>query len=95
LPNMSTAVLYGIYIVLFLAFVVGGFAILPDATAHPVPPGLRDGITYVYSIFAAFDFILPIRTVLDLFLLTISFDIAVWAWSFVRWVISIVRGSKA
>jgi len=92
---MTNAALYAIYIVLFFAFVIGGFAILPDATDHPVPSGFVDGITYLYSIFASFDFILPVRTILDLFLLTISFDIAVWAWSFIRWVIGIVRGSKA
>lgn len=92
---MTTAVLYAVYIVLFLAFVVGGFAILPDAADHPVPSGVRDGITYLYSVYASFDFILPIRTILDLFLLTIAFDIAVWAWSFIRWVITIVRGAKA
>jgi len=81
--------------VLFLAFVVGGFNLLPDATSHPVPSGFRDGLTYIYSIFAAFDHLLPIRTILDLFLLTIAYDIAAWAWSFVRWIIGIVRGTKA
>jgi len=84
----------GILIILFFSFVVGGFSILPDASLHPVPDSLHSAIYLVYSYYAQFNTILPVREFLDLFLLTISFEIGLWIWKFIRFVISIVRGAK-
>jgi len=84
----------GIMAVLFFSLLLGGFALLPDASLHPVPDSFATGIYTIYSYYASFNTILPVREILDLFLLTISFEIALFFWSFVRWIIRTVRGSK-
>jgi len=84
----------GILLILFFSLVVGGFSLLPDAALHPLPSGVASGIYTVYAYYAQFNYILPVREFLDLFLLTLAFEAAYWFWRFVRWIIGIVRGSK-
>jgi hypothetical protein len=80
--------------VLFFSLLLGGFALLPDAALHPVPDGFASGIYTIYSYFASFNSILPVREILDLFLLTLTLEIAIFFWSFAKWIIRTVRGSK-
>jgi len=80
--------------VLFFSLLLGGFALLPDASLHPVPDSLTSGIYTIYSYYASFNTLLPVREILDLFLLTLSLEVALFFWSFVRWIIRTVRGSK-
>jgi len=84
----------GITAVLFFSLLLGGFALLPDASLHPVPDSLTSGIYTIYSYYASFNTLLPVREILDLFLLTLSLEVALFFWSFVRWIIRTVRGSK-
>jgi len=85
----------GVLMLLFFSFLVGGFALLPDASLHPVPDSLASSIYTIYAYYASFNNILPVRELLDLFLLTVSVEIAIWFWRFIRWIIGLVRGSKA
>jgi len=84
----------GIVAILFFSLLLGGFALLPDASSHPVPGAFASGIYTIYAYYSSFNNLLPIREILDLFLLTLSLEIALWTWSFVRWIIRTVRGSK-
>jgi len=85
----------GILAVLFFSFLIAGFNLLPDAALHPVPDALATGIYTIYSYYAQFNTILPVREFLDLFLLTLSVEVVIWFWRFIRFIIGVVRGTKA
>lgn len=76
---------------LFFSFFIGAIALLPDASLHPVPQEVQDGMSVMYSSIAPMNYILPLSLILQLLILSLAFEVGYWAWKAIMWIIGIVK----
>jgi len=80
-------------IIVILAFstFVGLLALLPDASDYPLPPEAAAALQVILgNVFAWSSVFSVINTLWALVLLTFGFELAVWTWKVVQWVIGIM-----
>lgn len=69
-------------------FLVG---LLPESSGLPI--GIENAISDAVGMAYAFDFIVPIDTVLTLLGLVTAFEIGILTYRFIMWIIHLVRGN--
>jgi len=69
------------------------FLILP--TSQGLPDGAFDAIQSVIGFLYAWDFILPVDTILTIFGLAVAFEVGVFLWRFIKWITHLVAGTSA
>jgi len=72
------------------AFLLG---LLPSSVGFPTE--IRDAIEYILGVMQGFNAIFPIETLLEIFILATLWEVAILAWKISRYVLGILRGTKA
>jgi len=86
---MTTA----IFLILFFAFLVAVLNFLPLA-GTTVPAFLTAIATFVVYM-KAWNFLFPISELLFCVGIVVGFEIIVWTWHVLRWILKIVRGATS
>jgi len=84
---------FAIFIVLFLGLFIGILNILP--TVNALPTAFTDAITLVISQMKAWNFILPISEIFQMFILIVGLELIIWTWHAFQYVISVIRGNQS
>lgn len=73
-----------------VGLVVGLYALLPSATAYPLPPEVASSFTLVSGYMRSLDFILPVSTAFGLLVFILFFEVLVFLYNRALWLIKLI-----
>jgi len=91
---LSGAAGYLVGIIAAVAFITVGLALLPDGASHPLPQGVIDATTTLYSWLWSFNNIFPVDVLVQVvgYAVLISIITGI-VWPIMFWIIKVVTGA--
>jgi len=80
---------------IFFSAVIVILNLLPTTAQYPLPTEISSSLTLILGYAFAWNSIFPLDTLLTVALISIGLELAIFTWKIIRWVIGVVRGSKA
>lgn len=78
--------IFTIPITIVYLFLMGLIGILPSTSG--LPSAISTSFQYVFGFLYAFDFILPVQTILTILGLSLSFELAIQIWHGIHWLLA-------
>lgn len=82
---------FAIFIFLFLALLLTGLNLLPEA--QPISENIQAGLEMIIGYMMAWNFLIPINELLICVGIIITIEFSIWFWKALKWVFNIIRGT--
>lgn len=76
-----------------VAVIAGAYALLPAASAYPLPTEVGDAIALIAGYMKMFEFILPVDLLFNMVGLIFTFEVAIFAYQRAIWVLGLISGA--
>jgi len=84
---------FAIFIILFFGLFIAVLNALPLAGA--LSPSISSSIILIVGYMKAWNFLFPITELLQCVLLVVAFELAIWVWHALKWVLHLIRGGTS
>lgn len=91
-----TLVVLGFIAVTLFSVIIYAISGMGDAATYPLDPGIATGIAYIFLFIKSWSSVFTaLNTLIYVAGLAFSFELIMFVWRGLRWIIGVVRGSKA